>query len=145
MTNYAIEIHINHNYINIFSLEFWFFYCRYIDWQLLFVQTVQIASSSFLKLVSPIFTFCLFLFIYFFFLLGNLFGICKKSVMFFFKPSFIIFQKVISFSILTIAISKGNLGLLNMIRKVASICVQWLGQKAKKFLVISIITLYFFI
>lgn len=99
----------------------------------------------FLKLVFPILAFCLLLFIYLLFLLKNLSGVCKKSVMFFFELLFIIFWDVISFSILTTAISIGKLSGLNVVREIALICMQWPDQKVKKLCVISIITLYFFI
>ena len=46
---------------------------------------------AFFELISLIFAFYLLLFIYFFFLLDNLFGVCKKSGIFFFKPFFVIF------------------------------------------------------
>ena len=46
---------------------------------------------AFFELVSSILVFHLLLFIYLLFLLNNLFGICKKSVISFLKPFFIIF------------------------------------------------------
>ncbi len=78
----------------------------------------------FLELVSPILAFCLLLFIYLLFLLDNLFGICKKPVMSSFEPFFIIFQGMIAFSILTTAVSIGELDGLNVVKEVAPMCVQ---------------------
>ena len=98
---------------------------------------------AFLELVSPILVFRMLLFICLLFLLDNLFGVCKKSVMSSFEPFFIIFQAVISSSILTAAVSVDKLGGLN--GEVAPMCVQWPGQKAKESFVISIITPWLFI
>ncbi len=63
----------------------------------------------------------------------------------FFKPFFIIFQSVIASSILTAAVSVGELGGLNVVEEVASMYVQWPGQKAKELFFISIIIPCFFI
>ena len=81
----------------------------------------RLLMVAFLELVSPILAFHLLLFICLLFLLDNLFGVSKKSVMSFFEPLFIIFQGVISSSIVTASFSVGKLGGLN--REVALMCV----------------------
>lgn len=74
------------------------------------------------ELVSSILVFCLLLFIYLFFLLDNLFGVCINSVIFTIEPVFIIFVGIISFIILTAAIFIYDLGWLNIVAEV-QICV----------------------
>ena len=140
-----IGIRANHSYINIFSLGIWFFYCQYGNRQFFLSELSKLLIVAFFELVSPILVFRLLLFICLLFLLDNLFGVCKKSVMSSFEPFFIIFRGEISFSILTTAVSVGNLGWLSVLGEVALMCVQWPGQKAKKLFVISIITPCFFI
>ena len=110
-----------------------------------FLKLPKLVIVAFFQLVSLILIFCLLLFICLFFLLDNLFSFCKKWVISSFEPLFIIFQGVILFSILTTAVSVGNLGWLSMFGEIAPICVQWSSQKAKMLFVISIITKCFFI
>ena len=105
----------------------------------------KVLIIAFLKLVFPILGFCLHLFFYLFFLLDNLFNVCKKLVMSSIELFFIIFQDVIAFLILIAAIYVGELSQLNMVEKIATMCMQWPGQKAKELFVISIIIPCFFI
>ncbi len=64
------------------------------------------------------FIFYLLLFICLSFLLDNLFKVCEKSVTSSIKLFFIIFQKVITFSILTTTIFIDSLSWLNIIEEI---------------------------
>ena len=87
------------------------------------LELSKLLIVAFFELVSLILVFHLLLFIYLLFLLDILFGVCKNLVMSFFEPLFIIFQEVISFSILTTAVFAGNLGWLSVVEEVAPIYI----------------------